>query len=613
MAYTAKDITAFKRDLDKIRAKPSMYIGPTDGDGIFTGLRECADNAIDEARAGRNKSLSIWIEKDTITVADQGVGIPVEKHPTMKISTLTHVLTNLQSSGKMKTGAYEHSIGVHGVGIKATNALSAEFQCWTFRKDQGGWHTTSFAKGREKSAVAKCRAPKLPDGTAAKLGTVVRFVPDMTIFTGKIDPKRVAQYAQMAAFMNAGLEVKLTVNGKTKTYLSKRGIADYLDKQMVKIGATALSEKPLVYQHGSIELAMHFSDAEGDNIEFYTNTVRNMDRGFHADALFKALVDALAPYKLAKQKFTPTDLREGLVGILNFRIVAPQYSSQTKDKLVDQRAKTVCYQDSLEAFAAYFKKNKALAKKLCERAALLRSKTQDFLKDKKLISKVKAAAKNIHTKLVGVVGKKPASECELFIIEGDSAGGGLVRARDRTTQAVYPLKGKPLNVTETDAAKVNSNPEMINLLAALGIGLSSGKTQAIRYGKIISMADPDIDGLHINCLVMGALWKYAPHLFKQGCIYVVKAPLYKCRYKDKLYFGMTKKDIEAQTKQPASKLHITYIKGWGEINEDELYIAIDPKHRMLYQVQPPDREGARTFGLLMGKSPAYRKQLFGVQ
>jgi DNA gyrase subunit B len=409
-----------------------MYVGPVDSDGVFTVLRECLDNAVDEARAGRNDLIQVHIDKAQFTVVDHGVGIPVAKHPVMKISTLTHVLTNLQSSGKMKKGAYESAIGTHGVGIKGTNALSATFTCWTYRKDSGGWHSTAFKQGRETQPVKKCRAPKVA-GKTVKSGTVIQFSPDPDIF-GKhqLDMKRLTVWAEMTAYMNAGLTIQVFHNGKMRQWFSKKGVQEYLAKRMKELEAEPFNKTPLHHTSHTLDLCLNFTNAEGEQIEFFTNTVRNVDRGIHADAMFKALVDAIEPYKGARQHFTPTDLREGLVGVLNYKVTAPQFSSQTKDKLVDIRVKEPCYNECLKVFEAFFKANKTFTKELCARASALRERTADFLKDKKLIKEVNAAKKLIGTKLADVTGKRPPSECELFIVEGESAGGGAKRARDKS-------------------------------------------------------------------------------------------------------------------------------------------------------------------------------------
>lgn len=617
--YDESDITGFTRDLEKIQAKPQMYIGPTDADGVYTILRECMDNAVDEARAGRNSFIYVHSESSTgpLWVVDRGVGIPVKKHAKMGISTLTHVLTNLQSSGKMAVGgAYRSAIGTHGVGIKATNALSETFEVWTYRKDAGGWYYTKFVKGHEKVAVKKVSAPpKLPRAggdkfVKAELGTIIKFTPDPKVFKNhKLPMSQVALWAKMTSYMNAGLKILLSTGDKSLVFYSKDGAKDYLDFRIANLKATVLSKKHIFHNSETLETALAFADVEGCEIEFFTNTVRNSEGGVHADDLYKALFDSLSLYK-GKLKFTPSDVRDGMVGFLNYKIDAPAFNGQVKAKLVDDRVKKACYEECMTSLKAFWKANPTIAKDVCKRASELRSKTADFLKDKKLIKNVNAAKKGMSTKLAGIVGSAPIERRELFLVEGDSAGGGAKRARDKTYQAIYPLKGKPLNVIDTNKEKINNNAETAGLLAALGMDLNAkDPTKTVKYGKVICMADADVDGMHINCLLLATLWKYTPHLVKAGHVYAVKSPLYKGTHKGKIYFGMSKEELY---KKAGAKIEAQYLKGWGELNDTDLGVALDPGERTLYRITAPDAKGAAEFLKMMGSNSSYRKELLGV-
>lgn len=614
--YSEDNISFFATELEKIRVKPQMYIGPTDGSGIFTIIREPCDNGVDEARAGRNKLVHVFAATDAYWIVDAGVGIPVKMHAKAKISTLTHVLTALQSSGKMSGDAYKSAIGTHGVGIKATNALSSSFEVWTHRADAGGWHYTKFERGVEKVKVKKVpKGPKLPDGKTPKLGTVIRFVPDDKIFLkAKLNPSQLKTWCEMTSYMNAGLTIKLTdPKGKTTEWFSKLGISEYLDKRLTDLKATALNKKPLFHNTETMELALSFADVEGTEVQFFTNTIRNVDEGFHAESFYKALAKSLDPYK-GKLVFTPTDLKEGLVGILNYKIDAPQFSSQTKEKLVDVRMKEPCYKECLDVLSDYWKTNKTLAKEVVTRAAELRKKTADFLKDKKLIKNVKSATKGLSTKMADVTNSKiPFSERELFLIEGDSAGGTAKLARFKDFQATFSLKGKPLNVMEAPKDKVNANKEVTGIFAGIGLELGiADPLSKLRFGRFMYLTDPDVDGRHINTLLLGMFQKYLPDMYKAGMIYLVVSPEYLCKYRGKVYFGESKDSIYQQA--GTKKLDIRHIKGWGEIEpEDMREIAFNPKTRKLIRVMPPkDKEGAKNFVSLMGKDSGYRKQLLGV-
>lgn len=614
--YTEDSISYFATELEKLRAKPQMYIGPTDDSGIFTILREAMDNAVDEARAKRNKLIHVFLTDKDFWVVDEGVGIPVKKHPEAKISTLTHVLTALQSSGKMKGDAYQSAIGTHGVGIKATNALSKSFEVWTYRDDAGGWHYTKFEKGVEKSPVAKAKAPKLPSGATPKSGTVIRFTPDEQIFLkSKLKLTQLLTWCEITAYMNAGLTIRLTnAKGQTKEWFSKTGISEYLEKRLTSLKATPLSKKHLSHTSQTLELALSFADVEGCEVEFFTNTIRNVDQGFHAEAFFRALVDSLKSYR-GKLEFTPTDLREGLVGVLNYKINAPQFSSQTKEKLVDVRVKEPCYAECLEALNAYWAANKTLAKEVCQRAAELRKKTAEFLKDKKLIKTVKAAKKTLATKLSDVDGssKIPVSQRELYIVEGDSAGGTATRARYRDRQAIWPIRGKILNVMQAKKDSVVNNAEIAGIFAALGVNLEAKDPLAkINYGRVILMADPDVDGSHINVLLMTLFWTYTPDLIRQGKVFVLSAPEYLTRFKGKTYFGMTKEELYKAT--GSTSVVCQHIKGWGEVSAEDLqHAGMNPDTRRLWRLQPPSAEENKTFHLLMKEDTAYRKKLLGIK
>lgn len=616
--YDESSISYFRTELEKVRAKPNMYIGPTDDDGVFTIGREVLDNAIDEARAGRNDLIRFFHTPTGMWVQDNGIGIPVKLHPQAKISTLTHVLTALQSSGKMKGDAYTSSIGTHGVGIKATNALSQSFEVWTFRKDAGGWWYTKFESGVEKVKPKKAKAPKLPDGSTPKRGTIVCWIHDPKIFGKSQFPMhRVGDWAELSAYMNPGLRIEyhqsvLKTKSKPLIFYSKLGIKEYLQKRMDGMKANPFTKKIVDHHSKHLELTVAFSDAEGDNMEFFTNTVRNVDKGFHADSFYKALFDSLKPYQ-GRLEYTPSDLREGLVGVLNLKIDAPKFSSQTKEKNVDERAQKPCYADCKAALDAYWKSNKSFAKEFVTRAAELRKKTADFLKDKKLSRNVKNAQAGLTTKLAGVQGNRPISEREIYLVEGDSAGGTAKRARFKDFQAVFSLKGKPLNVMDAPKDKINSNNETAGILAGIGIDPGAkNPLDKVQFGRIIFLADPDVDGRHINALLGGMFWKFLPTLYKEGRIFMLRSPEYMAEKGDKFYFGDTKEEV--WKKAGNSKIETRHIKGWGEIDDEPMrIIAFDPAERRLIRLLPPaDKRGGRNIEELLGKDATYRKRMLGL-
>lgn len=385
------------------------------GNSWFTGVKACH-------KAGLNKIQILEAAKESNhkVVSVQ----PVELDNEVPVYDLS---VGIDHNYRLACGVFVGN--THGVGVKTTNALSKEFEVWTYRSDAGGWHYTKFQRGVEVVPVKKVnKAPKLPNGKMPKLGTVIKFSPDEAIFLkAKLNVDQLKTWCELTSFMNAGLKIKLTdAKGKTQEWVSENGVSDYLQKRTEDLKAKPLNKSPLFYKSATIEAAILFADVEGSQVEFFTNTIRNVDEGFHAESFYKAYVKSLEPFK-GKLVYTPSDLKDGLLGILNYRIDAPQFSSQTKEKLVDVRMKEPCYKECLEFFTEYFKQNKDLAKTLVARAAELRKKTSDFLKDKKLIKNVKGATKALSTKMADVTNNKiPFTERELYLVEGDSAGGCFV-------------------------------------------------------------------------------------------------------------------------------------------------------------------------------------------
>lgn len=616
--YSEKNIERFA-GLAGIRKKPTPYIGPTDGNGLWTIWREPADNGVDRALAGANDMVHLVIDSNpnVYWTLDNGDGIPVgtksfedERGRKEKLSTF-YVVTGLTHAGSNFSGD-TISRGTHGLGIKTTNAMSKSFKVWTYR--EGQWWAIEYADGKLVKDVYKCKAPKLPHGLTAKRGTVVRFEPDLSLFASKskMNPADVMSWCKLTSYLVPKLTVKLTnSSGKTKT-LKTDGPAAYIVEKLEEL-KVAQTGKSFVHSSKFLNVAIAFTDAEGsDLVDSYTNGLRNAEGGEHLRALHAALVKSLDPYK-GKLQYTPTDLRDGLLGLVNCKLSAPQFNNQPKDKLIDERVFVPANKELLEALTEFWKKNKSMAKDIVKRAAELRNKTNTFLKDKKMVKNVKKAQGALSTKLAAVIGSAPVERRELFLVEGDSAGGGLKKVRDRSYQAVYPLRGKPLNAMEAAQDKVNNNKEIVGVLAAIGVDLTGkNKKNPIAYGKVILFADPDVDGAHINSLLLGNLWKYQPELFKLGLVYAVKPPLFKVKYKDKIYFGETQKEL--QKRLGTTKLEFTYIKGWGEVDEADLIpVALDPKQRKLYKIlSPSNKAETEEFKLLLGKKPEYRKKMFGV-
>lgn len=613
MAYNEKHITAFSSDLEKIRARPSMYIGPVDNDGVFNLVRECADNGLDEAKSGRNSVVDIFVDKagTSFTVTDEGVGIPVKIHPKAKISTLTHVLTSLQSSGKMTSDAYKNSVGVHGVGIKAVTALSSHLQVYTFRSDSGGWHYTAFEKGKQVAAVKKSVAPAIPTGKPKK-GTVVQFTVDPLIFhKSKISLARLETWAEISSFLNPNVRITLHVEGKPpKVFLSKNGVADYMAAKMRSAKTTA---KPIIISGPTVDAGIAFTEGLDFDVSFYTNTVHNVDGGFHATTLLKALHQSLKPY-MGKNTFTAAALKSGMVGMFNIRLDSPKFASQTKEKLVDDRALAPLYETLLPLFTAEWKKNAAFAKTICRNAADLAKASLDFRKNAKALRALKTTKSKtlLPGKLVSS-GKCKPEERELFIVEGDSAGGLAKAARDQRFQEVLCLKGKIVNAQKEAVSKVLGNESVIDLMQAIGYNPTlENPVENLRVGRIIITSDADVDGRHIDALQL-TLWnKFLPELFEQGRIFLVKSYEFVARINGKPIFADS---LESMRDRNGGKLpkEVTQLKGLGEMSPEDLRtMAFDKSTRKLWRVTPLVGKDKKLFQLIMGESPEYRKKMLGV-
>ena len=626
MAKAVYDESSIERHagLAGVRAKPSMYVGPMDNDGLWTIWREPGDNAVDRALAGQNDLVHLIVDTKGFWVIDNGPGIPVglkvfedERGRKEKLSTF-YVVTGLTHAGGNFSADGEASRGTHGIGLKATNALSTKFYAWT--KRDGQWWYIEYSKGKLIRDVEKsAKGPRLPHGLTTKSGTVIYFEPDMSLFSrgSKMDMEAARSWAELTSYLVKGLTVKLTnAKGKTVTYKTKNGPIDFITKRLAEEKAESLG-KYFTVSSKEMDVALSFSTAEGDkHLWGYTNGLRNSDGGEHVDALVRSMYNSLKPFMGKRKKgtdapFKPDDLLEGLIGLINYKIAAPKFSNQVKSKLLDDRVKPVATPQLEKAFKDFWDKNKAFAKRVVANATALRAKTQDFLKDKKLIRNVNGAKKAISSKLAGIVGNVPAEKRELFLVEGDSASGTARQARFKDFQAVFPLRGKPLNVMEAAKEKVNANAEIASILAAINVDLT-GKRHDIGYGKIIFLTDPDVDGRHINCLLLAFFWRYMPYLFKEGKIFLLRSPEYRAWHNKRVYFGMTKESIYKQAN--TDKLDILHIKGWGEIEAIDMQaIAFDPAVRQLYRILPPSsKQGQRDFEALMGKDSDYRKILLGV-
>ncbi len=621
--YDENSITALD-GLDGVRAKPAFYLGVPPSDlGLYQLAKELIDNGVDEAQNGFGDTVGISVsdKSNEVYVWDHGRGIPVGVHPKFKKeqrSTLEVIFSILHAGGKLfasQTG-YTKSRGTHGVGAAVVNALTESLDVYS--KRDGKWYCQKFSKGKTITKVTKVKSPPpLPGGQPVPpSGTVIRYVPDMSIFSAKakLPSKQIQTWFELQSFIHPRIKFVVVANGKPKTFVQKNGLVDYLDKKMKAIKVEK-NGRPFVCQTNTVDVAMQWSTHSDEDIRSYINGSPTSAGGTHVTGLYKALTEVLKPYAKAKTVFKPEDLRFGLLTVINYSTKSPEFDSQSKSKGVSKAAAAEVYNEVRPALETFFKANKTLAKSIIEKAAEIRKKTSSFLADKKLVQKVKTAKKALSAKLADVNNQRtPVSDRELYLIEGESAGGSAKTARFKEFQATFALKGKPLNVMDAPKDKVNANAEIAAIFAGIGLDLScDDPISKIKFGKIIFLADGDVDGKHINTLLMSLFWKYLPELFEMGMIYMVDAPEFLAHYKGKLYFGKTKEDVYKQVGAQKG-VNIKQLKGWGAVDAEDLQpMAFDVTTRKLIRILPPtDSKGAKAFEALMGKSPLYRQKLLGV-
>lgn len=613
--------------LKAVQAKAGMYIGLTDSTGIGTIGREPLDNIVDEFKAGRGASVTLLIDTKAwkFWTIDSAGGMPVKPHTLeiegrkVKESALKSLVSRLHAGAKFDKGAYENAGGTHGVGLKATNALSKHFEVHTFR-DKVWWHT-QYADGVEKKPVKKATAPKLPFGVKVKKGTAIHWIPDLKYFDkgSKIPIDYFEQWCELAAYLNAGLEVTLIVDGKKKQWKFKDGVKDFLGAQCKKLKATVTGKPFVLTEKGfPAEIALAFTDAEGDNIEAYTNSIHNKNGGLHVDILKQSLYNAIVKYANSKQSFRKDDVLEGAVGIINAKLDAPRFSSQDKAQLVDGRVNDMLPTPLQKKLDEFFAQNKTLAKTLCEKAAAVRGAKAEFTASKKAIAALNSGKKkgnNMPAKFVSA--NCAPHKRETFLVEGDSAGGTAKKARDKTHQEILPLRGKILNVMkQKDINAAFNSDEVLFILRALGFDpTKKNPLDHLRTGKMIMLTDADVDGRHIETLVIALLVKYVPGVFERGLIYTVDSPEYTYYdAKTKTYYmAKSRKELWAKMPKGADRNKVNHLKGWGEAAPEMLReAAFDATTRKLKRITLKDAKSLSRFTLLMADDVTARKRLLGI-
>lgn len=531
--YTAASIKVME-GLEAVRKRPAMYIGSTSPQGLHHLVWEVVDNAVDEALAGYCNNIIVTLYPDgTCSVEDNGRGIPTGIHPTEGVSAAEVVLTVLHAGGKFDKETYKYSGGLHGVGVSVVNALSSRLELRIFQN--GKIYEQYYEKG-------KPLAPLKEVGTTDKRGTYVRFKPDAEIFeeTTEFSYDTLAARLRELAFLNKGLHISIIdeINHRKKTFFFEGGIVSFV--QDINAKKTPLFPEVIYFQTEDeryvLEVALQYNDGFGEQIYSFVNNINTVDGGTHVagfkGALTKVCNKRAFELKIIKEgePFSSEDVREGLVAVINMKVPEPQFEGQTKGKLGNSEVKGIVESWSSTALDTYFEENPNVAKKILEKAEIARRAREAARKARDLARRKTVLESSVLPgKLADCANENPA-ETELFIVEGDSAGGSAKQARDRNTQAVLPLKGKILNVEKARIDRILSNEEIRTLITAIGCGIEPEcNPDKARYHKVVLMSDADVDGSHIRTLLLTLFFRYMRPIIERGYLYIAQPPLYKAK------------------------------------------------------------------------------------
>ena len=634
--YSASNIQVLE-GLEAVRKRPAMYIGDISEKGLHHLINETVDNSIDEAMAGYCQNIEVTINEDnSITVEDDGRGIPVDMHEKLHKSALEVVMTVLHAGGKFDKGSYKVSGGLHGVGVSCVNALSTHMKSQVFR--DGKIYQQEYEKGKPLYPVKVV-------GETDKTGTRQQFWPDPEIFTTTVYQWAiVARRMRELAYLNAGIKITLSdlrpdpETGKTRTevFHAKDGLKEfvrYVDRHRQHLFDDVIYLKT-EKQNIPIEVAVMYNTDYTENIHSYVNNINTIEGGTHLQGFRAALTRTLKTYadndpqiskqlEKAKIEIAGEDFREGLTAVISIKVAEPQFEGQTKTKLGNSEVSGAVQQAVGEALTDYLEEHPNEAKMICNKvilpatARVAARKARESVQRKNVMS-----GGGLPGKLADCSNKDP-KDCEIFLVEGDSAGGSAKQGRDRYTQAILPLRGKILNVEKVQRHRVFEAESVMNIIQSIGVrfgvegeGDFEANTDKLRYDKIIIMTDADVDGSHIDTLIMTLFYRYMPKVIEQGHLYIATPPLYKCTYKKVSEYCYTEQqrqafiDKYANGAEDAKAIHTQRYKGLGEMNPEQLWeTTMDPKTRLLKQVTIENAADAdEIFSMLMGDDVEPRRE-----
>jgi DNA gyrase subunit B len=616
-SYQAKDIQVLE-GLEAVRRRPGMYVGGTDIKALHHLVYEVVDNSIDEALAGICKRIDIVIHPDSsVTVQDDGRGIPVDIHPQMNKSALEVVMTTLHAGGKFGGGGYKVSGGLHGVGVSAVNALSE--WCEVEVKRDGQVHKQRYERGYPQGPVKVVGKVKGDES-----GTKTTFKFDPEIFKDDIDYRfdTLSQRFREMAFVTRGTTIHFRDERSNRelTFYFEGGINSfvrYLDRNRDSLHQVVYVEKEI--DGVGVEAAIQYTDSYTESVYSFANTINTVDGGTHLTGLRSALTRVINDYarknnllKDSDPNFSGDDTREGLTAIVSIKHPDPQFESQTKVKLMNAEVQTYVQQVVVEAFNTFLEETPSAAKAIIAKC-LTSARARDAARKARdlVIRKSALESLTLPGKLADC-SERDSSKTELYIVEGDSAGGSAKQGRDRHFQAILPLRGKILNTERARLDKILGNNEVKALISALGTGVGEGfDLEGLRYGRVIIMTDADVDGSHIRTLLLTFFFRYLPQLIEEGHLYIAQPPLYRIAYKNQVKYAYTEKEREEVVKSlGGEKVNLQRYKGLGEMNPDQLWeTTMNPENRTLLLVTVEDAtEADRTFDMLMGNAVDPRKR-----